>query len=140
MQKVSIFAVILLVFLALDAAWLLLAGAAIFKSQLGPILRETPNFWAAGAFYIVYAAAMLILVVNPAYRSGSVATAAWHGAVLGLAAYATFDLTALAIIKGWTTVVAVIDLVWGTLATTVTCVVGFLSMRKLVPHAIGAEK
>jgi uncharacterized membrane protein len=140
MPKVSTFAVVLLVFLSLDAAWLLLAGGAIFKSQLGPILRETPNFWAAAAFYVVYAAAMLILVVRPAHSSGSVASAAWHGAVLGLAAYATFDLTALAIIKGWTLVVAVIDMLWGTLATAVTCVGGLLVMHRVDPRAVGGAK
>ena len=39
------------------------------------------------------------------------------GALLGLFAYATYDLTNLAVMKGFTTKIAIIDMVWGTVLT-----------------------
>jgi uncharacterized membrane protein len=120
---------VLFVFLALDATWLVLAGAALFKSQLGPLLRDQPDLKVAAAFYLIYAVGMMVLAVAPTLRDGSTMAAAWRGAVLGITAYATFDLTALSIINGWTVKVALIDLAWGTIATSVTCVIGFEVLR-----------
>jgi uncharacterized membrane protein len=120
---------VLFVFLALDAAWLVLAGGAFFKSQLGPLLRDQPDLKVAAAFYLIYAAGIMVLAVAPTLRDGSTLAAAWRGAVLGIAAYATFDLTALSIIKGWTVMIALVDLAWGTVATSVTCVIGCKVLR-----------
>jgi uncharacterized membrane protein len=130
MHYVLTYLCVLLVFLALDAAWLVLVGAAIFKSQLGPLLRDQPDLMVAAVFYLIYAAGMMVLAVAPTLRDRSTMAAAWRGAVLGIAAYATFDLTALSIINGWTIKVALVDLAWGTIATTVTCVIG----RKILRH------
>lgn len=42
------------------------------------------------------------------------------GGLLGLFAYGTFDLTALALLDGWPVIVALVDMVWGTVLTAVT--------------------
>ena len=118
-------AVTLLAFLALDVAWLAVFAAGLFKSQLGPLLREQPNLFAAAAFYLIYVAGMVILVVAPALPDASPRATALRGAMLGLTAYATFDLTNLAIISGWTLAASLADLAWGTIATALTCVAAF---------------
>ena len=115
----------LLTFLALDVAWLLLVAVGQFQRQLGAILEPQPNLAAAAALYIIFAAGLVVLAVRPALRHGSVGTAAAHGAMLGLTAYATFDLTSLAIIKGWTVGLALLDMAWGTLLSTVSALVGY---------------
>lgn len=56
---------------------------------------------------------------------------AW-GALFGLIAYATYDLTNLATIKDWPLLVTIIDLVWGTvLGGSVSGLAALLGRRLL---------
>ena len=121
------FMVTLIVFVVMDAAWLMLVALKMFQSQLG-ILRPEPMLEAAIAFYLIFAFGLVALAVRPAVAAGSMAVAASKGAVLGLTAYATFDLTNLAVIKGWTIELAAIDIAWGVgvsaIASMAGCAVG----------------
>jgi uncharacterized membrane protein len=72
---------------------------------------------AAGAFYVLYVTGLMVMVIWPAVQGGSVGQAILYGAVLGLVAYGTYDLTNLAVMKGFTTRIAMIDLAWGTVLT-----------------------
>ena len=114
-------------FLVLDMIWLTVIAFEIFQSEVGGILRAEPNLLAAGAFYLIYILGLLILVIKPAVQQGSLVSAAWRGAVLGLTAYGTFDLTSLAVIQGWTVKAAVVDMIWGLVGTSSAAVVGFLA-------------
>ena len=114
-------------FLVLDMIWLTVIALEIFQSEVGGILRAEPNLLAAGAFYLIYILGLLILVIKPAVQQGSLVSAAWRGAVLGLTAYGTFDLTSLAVIQGWTVNAAVVDMIWGLVGTSSAAVVGFLA-------------
>ncbi|MCX7350744.1 MAG: DUF2177 family protein [Alphaproteobacteria bacterium] len=104
-------------FLAIDMIWLLWLGRGIYVSEIGNLLRQPPNMGAAGAFYILYVTGLMVMVVWPAVQGGSVGQAVLYGAVLGLVAYGTYDLTNLAVMKDFTTKIAVIDLLWGTVLT-----------------------
>lgn len=115
----------LLVFLVIDLAWLFLFGIELFKAQAGQLLRSEPNLVAVAAFYVIYAAGITMLAVQPAVQANSMATAAFKGAVLGLVAYGTFDLTNMAIIAGWTWAMTIVDMAWGTAATAAASVAGF---------------
>lgn len=114
-------------FLVLDMIWLTVIAFEIFQSEVGGILRAEPNLLAAGAFYLIYILGLLILVIKPAVQQGSLVSAAWRGAVLGLTAYGAFDLTSLAVIQGWTVNAAVVDMIWGLVGTSSAAVVGFLA-------------
>lgn len=115
----------LLTFVVLDAAWLMLVAIGQFQAQIGPLLRPQPNLVAAAAFYMIYASGLLLLAVRPALQQRSIGVAATNGAVLGLTAYATFDLTNLAVIKGWTLGVALLDMAWGTSLSCVAAASGY---------------
>ena len=125
MHHVLTFAGALLAFVALDMVWLAVVGGPLFMSQVGTVLRERPDLAAAGTFYLIYGVGMATLVVAPALRERSVLSAAWRGAVLGLTAYATFDLTNLAIVRDWTLTVSLADMAWGTCATGLACLAGY---------------
>ena len=114
----------LVTFVALDVAWLMLVAHGLFQSQLGPILRPQPDLMAAAAFYPIYAGGLVMLAVRPALQARSLLSAATNGAILGLTAYATFDLTNLAIIKGWTLGLALVDMAWGTIVSAIAASVG----------------
>ena len=53
------------------------------------------------------------------------------GAFFGLVAYATFDLTSMALIKGFDWTVVAVDLVWGTVLTGSVAAAGFAAGRWL---------
>ena len=106
-----------ILFLAIDMVWLLWLGRSIYVTEIGEILRQQPNMAAAGAFYVLYITGLMIMVIWPAVQAGSVVQGMLYGALLGLIAYGTYDLTNLAVMKGFTTKIALIDMVWGTFLT-----------------------
>ncbi len=114
----------LVAFVVMDAAWLTLVALKMFQSQLGAILRLEPMLGAAVVFYLIYTFGLVTLAVRPAVAARSMEVAAAKGAVLGLTAYATFDLTNLAVIKGWTIGLAAIDIAWGVVVSAIASVAG----------------
>ena len=111
------YGVVLITFLAVDAVWLGLIAPSFYRAQIGFLLRETPNWWAAGAFYLLYVAGITVFAVAPAVQAKKRGQALARGALLGLVCYGTYDLTNLATIQDWPVVVTVVDLVWGTALT-----------------------
>jgi uncharacterized membrane protein len=57
-----------------------------------------------------------------------------YGALFGLFCYATFDLTALALLKHWSWAVAVVDVPWGAVVTAVASTAGLLVADWLLPR------
>jgi uncharacterized membrane protein len=110
----------------LDGIWLGLTASRIYRPGLGALMVNKPVVPAAMVFYFLYIAGLTYLVVLPALAAGQFSSAVARGAVLGLVAYGTYDLTNLAIIRGWPLGVTIIDLAWGTLLTAVTAAAAFL--------------
>ena len=111
--------------------WLITATSRIYRPYLGDLLAEKPNFPVAALFYLFYVVGILALASYPALQQGDVGGAIWRAALFGVLAYGTYDLTNLATIRGWAWQVSVIDIVWGTVITSVTAVVGFYVGRWL---------
>lgn len=114
----------------LDFVWLGYLSKKLYASEMGSLLLEKPNMVAALLFYVIYVIGVIVFVVNPALEKGSLMHAAGYGALFGLVAYATYDLTNLAVIKGFTTKIVVIDLLWGTLLTAVGASVAYLVVSR----------
>ncbi len=110
-------------FLLLDMLWLTTTVPRFYRPQMGDLLLEKPNFAAAGLFYLLYVIGVVVFVVLPAVQQGSRMQAAGYGAFLGLVAYATYDLTNLATMRGFPLSVAVVDMIWGMVATAVAAFV-----------------
>jgi uncharacterized membrane protein len=119
----------LLVFTAIDLLWLGFVAKDFYRSQLGDLMAVKLNFWAAGAFYVIYAAGIVAFAVRPALLSGSWTDAFLTGALFGFVAYATYDLTNLSSIRSWPVLLTFVDLFWGTLLTAVTAALAFTITR-----------
>lgn len=115
--------------LALDAVWLGLTAKSFYQARLGALMAENPNFAIAALFYVFFAMAVVILASLPAASAGSIMTAIGLGAVLGLAAYGTYDITNLATLKNWPLSVTVVDLIWGTFVTAASATGGYWAAR-----------
>ncbi len=118
-------------FFALDIAWLGFVAKGFYQRQMGHLLADQTKWGAAIAFYLIYVAAIVILCVLPAVEKQSVARALALGAVFGLAAYAAFDLTSLALLKGFPGGVVPVDLAWGVVLTASVSAAGFYAARWL---------
>jgi uncharacterized membrane protein len=121
-------AVTALCFLAADSVWLGLVARSFYRDRLGFLMKDAVNFPIAAVFYLMYSAAVVYLASMPGFREASGATALCAGAVLGLAAYGTYDITNLATIKNWPVSVSVVDMVWGTALTALAAYVGFRAL------------
>ncbi len=117
----------LVTMLGLDTVWLTQMGPRLYRPVLGDLLAAEPRLVPAVLFYLLYVAGVLALCVVPG-RTG--ATAA-KGALFGLVAYATYDLTNQATLRNWTTALTLADLAWGTALTCVAATVGSLVTRRV---------
>ncbi len=123
------------VFLGLDALWLGAIAGDFYRAQLGGLLLERPVLAAAGAFYALYVVGIVVFAVAPGLRAGSAGRAAGNGALFGFIAYATYDLTNLATLAGWSTAVSLLDMAWGAVVTAAGAVAGFFAARRAAPRA-----
>ena len=114
-----------LTFLLLDFVWLALMKDVLYRPHLGELLADTFQPAPAVAFYALYAAGILFFAVSPALASGRWETALGSGALLGLIAYGTYDLTNQATLKGWPAIVTIIDTAWGATLTATAATVGY---------------
>lgn len=116
------------VFLGLDAIWLSQVGLGLYRREIGALLLEQPNLPVAGLFYLLFVVGIVLLVVQPAAADGDWLAALWMGALLGLVAYGTYDITNLSTLRGWSPTIAAIDVVWGAALTAVASLAGFLAV------------
>ena len=131
LKMVELYVITVVVFLGIDFVWLSTMGDRFYRKQLGDMMRPSPNLGVALLFYLVYVVGALALVVLPAAEKGSLVQAVLGGALLGLVAYGTYDITNLSTLVGWPNVVAVVDLIWGTTLTAVVSTVGYFVARWL---------
>lgn len=125
------YAVTAIVLLGMDAVWLTLAASRLYKPNLAKLLAPQYSLPPAAIFYLLYVAGIVIFAVTPAFKSGHWMTATLYGALFGLFAYATYDLTNQATLKDWPVIVTIADLCWGTVLTAVAATCGYLVARNL---------
>lgn len=118
------------VFFGLDFIWLGKVATSFYRSKIGELMLDQPNFAAAGLFYLVYVAGIVYFAVMPALNGGGLAAAVLAGAMLGLIAYGTYDMTNLATLKGWSVSMAAVDIAWGTFLTGLAAGAGFLVVSR----------
>jgi uncharacterized membrane protein len=108
------------VMLTLDLVWLGVLAPPLYEPAIGTLLRPQPNLVAAALFYAVYLVGVNELVIHAGAAASSSARVAARGALLGVVAYSTFDLTALAVLAGWSVLVTAVDIAWGAILTAAT--------------------
>ena len=120
------------VFFGLDFIWLSRVAIGFYKSKIGPLMLEKPNFAAAGIFYLFYIAGIVYFAVAPALSGGEWNTAMISGGILGFIAYGTYDMTNLSTLKNWSLSMSIVDIIWGTVLTSIAATAGFAITRMFV--------
>ncbi len=116
-----------LAFACLDAVWLSITGATLYRPALRAILVAEFRPVPAVLFYLIYLTGVVIFAVAPAMRERRWRRAASSGALFGFFAYATYDLTNQATLAIWATRVTLLDLAWGTVLTAVGASAGYFA-------------
>jgi uncharacterized membrane protein len=121
---IKLFIESIVVFLAFDAVWISQIATPWMKKVIPHLMTPSPNLLAAIAFYLLYLSVLLILFVMPglAHKIGY-QTLAFQTFLFGFTAYATYDLTNLAVMKGYPASMAIADMVWGGILTMITSLI-----------------
>lgn len=117
-------------FLIIDAIWLSTMADILYRPLLGDKLAEPFNLAPAVVFYLLYIFGIVFIAILPALEAGDWRKALINGAVLGLVAYGTYDLTNQATLKDWPTIITVADLAWGTFLTATAATLGYLGVSR----------
>jgi uncharacterized membrane protein len=109
------FGLALLTLVILDGLWLGLIMKDFYRRNLAPVARMNGDaldpIWPAAA--LVYPVLALGIVVFVLGRARSPGDALAFGALFGALTYAVYDLTNHATLRGWTSTMTVVDILWG---------------------------
>jgi len=119
----------LLFLVVADGIWLGLLMPQQYQAWIGPLMRAQPLLLPAAAFYLLYPVGVVVFAVLPALERSSWAHAVALGALLGLLAYGTYDLSNLATLQGWPLQLTLVDMLWGTALTAATSTAAFFAAR-----------
>ncbi len=120
----------ILVCFGMDLLWLGVVAKGFYQGQIGHLMRPDVQWIPAVLFYVIYVAVLVLIVVAPSVEKASLGRAIGYGALFGLAAYAAFDLTSLALLRDFPVKAAVVDMTWGvTLSATVAGAAYWVAMR-----------
>lgn len=120
MTYIVTYAVALCAFLVLDLIWLGWIASGFYRSEIGTLLAPNTNLYAAAAFYLIFTAGLMVFVIVPNLAEGAWLRAFMMGALFGFVAYATYDLSNLATLQGWSLRLSLTDMVWGAVLSGVT--------------------
>lgn len=121
-----------IVMLVLDAAWLTLMAGRLYRPQIGSLMRDGFDPVAAVMFYILFVSGLVVFVGIPALEGSSWTVPLWRGALFGLVAYATYDLTNQATLRGWSWLITGADLVWGMTLSGISAALGVTIARGML--------
>ena len=121
-----------LIFLIIDVIWLSFATKSFYRPLIGNLLTDKPVMWAAALFYILYVLGMALVVIQPCVDSCNLMKTLYTGFIFGLVAYGTYNLTNMAVLKGWSPTVTFVDMSWGGSLTAVSATSGLYLAKKIV--------
>jgi uncharacterized membrane protein len=111
--------------LGLDFIWLSTMADRLYRQQLGDLLAQDFRVFPALAFYALYLFGLTYFAAAPAMKGGGWGKAALNGALLGVVAYGTYDLTNQATLRHWPVLVTMLDLLWGAFLTATSATFGY---------------
>ena len=128
------YAAVLLTMLVVDGLWLGVVAKNFYQTNLAGLMAERINFVAAAAFYLIYPIGVVYFAASAGIETGSWRDAAVRGLLFGFFAYAVYDLTNWATLRGFPFQVALVDMAWGSTLTGLAATLGMLAARYIAPN------
>ena len=123
----KLYVISLIAFLVIDIIWLGFLARTFYRRHLGFLMAQDVNWLPAIIFYLLFVSGIVVFVLVPGLKEGSLKITLVRSALFGLITYSTYDLTNHATVKEWPLIVTVVDLVWGTMLTVSVGLVGFIA-------------
>jgi len=123
------FLITFLVMLPLDAIWLFSMKNIYDKWLIN--FERVVNWPAVILVYIFIPLGLFWLVINKHVNDGPTTKALFDAFVYGVCAYAVYDLTNLATLKGWSIPMTVVDIVWGGVLCLTTAYFALMILQKI---------
>ncbi len=98
---------------------------AVSRRNLEGLLRAKFNVIPAVVFYLLYIVGLMIFVIVPAFNNIALGQAMGMGILFGMFTFGTYALVNLAIIRDWSLLIMLVDLIEGMFVTGVACTVAF---------------
>ena len=127
----KLYLVALLIFLVIDMVWLGLIAKNFYRQHISHLMKASVNWLAAGIFYPLFIIGLVLFVISPAIKNNSYWQAIVFGALFGMIAYAAYDLTNLATLKGWPVLMTIIDISWGAVLSASVSVITYLVFKTI---------
>lgn len=124
----------LFTFGVVDFVWLSAMASRLYRPVLGDILLEDLRIGPAVVFYLLYPVGIVVFAALPAVKSDSLGAALALGALFGLIAYATYDLTNFATLRNWSFTITVADMAYGAIASTTAAGAAFFAVKWFAPQ------
>jgi uncharacterized membrane protein len=118
-----------LIFLIADAVMLTTVIKPLFERHIGHTLLGGIRPVPAVLFYLLYMGGVIWFAGWPALRDGTPHTALLNGAILGLVAYGTYELTSWTVMRDWHPAMVAVDMAWGTALTALAAWGGVMAAR-----------
>jgi uncharacterized membrane protein len=125
MTFIAGYLVFLVSFGVIDLIWLSIMAGRLYRPALGEMLLDRIRVAPALLFYFAFPAGLVHFALMPALQAGSATAAFGNGALLGLLAYGTYDLTNYATLRRWTLTITLADLVYGTLVAAISTLAAY---------------
>ena len=119
----------LIIFLWIDAIWLVFIARNFYSKNIWFLLSDKPNLIAAIIFYFLYIFWLYHLVLKN-WINNSLKELVINWALFWVVCYATYDLTNLATIKDWPIKLTIVDIIWWWFLTAVCCFLVYLLYKK----------
>lgn len=123
----GVYLAIFLAMFIIDMIWLRVIAVSWYQQGMAEHLAASPNLVAAAAFYSLFPIGLMIFAILPV-EAASLMKVVVLGALFGLFTYATYDLTAMAVLKNWPVGLSILDMAWGTLVSGVSASTGKVTL------------
>ena len=117
-----------IVMVVLDVLWLGFIARPLYLQGIGHLMAEKAHVPVAVLFYAVFALGLVLLAVSPAGPAPGWTRTLATAALFGFVAYATYDLTNLATLRGWPLGLSLLDMAWGALVSIAAAAGGKAAM------------
>lgn len=131
MRFVAGYVAFLVAFGICDAVWLSTVTQKLYRPALGGILLDQIRYVPAALFYFGFPLGVVHFALMPALRDGGGQAALVNGALLGLLAYATYDLTNYATLRAWTLTITLADMAYGAIVVGTCTWLAYVVVRRI---------
>jgi uncharacterized membrane protein len=124
-QMFLLYFVSLAIFIVIDLLWVWIISRRLYSAGLEGTIKARPNFVSTAVFYFLFIIGLMVFVIVPAFDSASLGQAMGLGILYGLFTFGTFSLLNMSMLREWSLLIVLVDLIRGMLITGIVSTAAF---------------